>query len=292
MTEIKYENKTDFVYFHILFYNVILMEQLQKTQLFESINSFINEIELSFDIPNLNDIKNYINLIENDNTLLQSFIQTTHDSILPLDDTINKIIFQNQKKANYTFMNDITLFNELLSFSLFSKDNKNTKKQLLKYIYEIYSSCSILLYFNDPDKLHSLFNKFYTSNTSLPNQTQDSDPPIQEITPIVIPQLSQNNLPNLPDIGNFQHLMSGFMNNKDILNIAQEITSQIDHEHFNPTDILSSLMSGNLNDGVLGNLMTKIQSTVDQKINNGTIDKDLLESHAKDIMEKMNLQPD
>ena len=272
------------------------MEQLQKTQLFESINSFINEIELSFDIPNLNDIKNYITLIQNDNTLLQSFIQTTHDSILPLDDTINKIIFQNQKKANYTFMNDITLFNELLSFSLFSKDNKNTKKQLLKYIYDIYSLCSILLYFNDPVKLHSLLNRFYTRNTSLPNQTvpqaKEFDPPIQEITPIVIPQLSQNNLPNLPDIGNFQHLMSGFMNNKDILNIAQEITSQIDHENFNPTDILSSLMSGNLNDGVLGNLMAKIQSTVDQKINNGSIDKDLLESHAKDIMEKMNLQPD
>lgn len=270
------------------------MEQLQKTQLFESINSFINEIELSFDIPNLNDIKNYITLIENDNDILQSFIQTTHNSILPYNDTINKIISNKKNKgSNYTFMNDITLFNELLSFSLFSKDNKNTKKQLLKYIYEIYSSCSFLLYFNDPAKLQSLFNQLY--NTTKPQLDLASQEPIQEITPIVIPQLSQNNspnTPNTPNMGDFPDFIKNFMNNNDIMNIAQEITSQIDHEQFNPTDILFSLMSGNITDGVIGNLITKVQSTIDQKINDGTIDKDFIDSQATSIMEKMNLQPE
>jgi hypothetical protein len=105
--------------------------------------------------------------------------------------------------------------------------------------------------------------------------------------------LSQlGNLGNLGNLGGIENLMSSLMNNTDIMNIANEISNEMKTSTLNPMDLMSGLMSGNLENSEFSNLMTKIKNSVDSKINNGEINKEQLENQAKDIFDKVKESPE
>lgn len=273
-----------------------------KNELFKNIDSFINEIELCFDYKNISKILTYINSIKENETLFNVFIDKTYLHLYKFEKEMSVILFSNHKIRTpaYKFLDNIVLFEdspEPLKLITFTNENKNTKKSFLKYIYNIYMSCFFIYLHqnkNDTTTTNDTNNTFMTElNEFVSNITKKSqntqefpDPPIEEI---IIPNTTNTtNFTNANyDTSGLNGLMSSLMGNIDIMNIANEISSEMKNETLNPMDIMSSLMSGNMNDGPLGDLMNKIKTSVDSKINSGEINQTLLEEQAKDIINKV-----
>lgn len=274
-----------------------------KTELFRNIDSLVNEIDISFDEINVDQINKYIKELKKDkHDVLDTFVKDTYIHLHEYEKQLSLILFSNKKirTPEYMFVDNIRLFKKkddiyLLNFSIFSKENKNTKKSLLKYIYNIYMSCFFLQNTANSSELTDFISNItnYSHSSDL-----SQDPPIEEIS---IPSnlssmkgLSGSGLggiPGLPDMGGLDNLMSSLMNNSDIMNIANEISSDMKNENFNPMELMASMMSGNITDGPLGILMSKIQTSVDSKINSGEINKSVLEEQAKNIMHKVQETP-
>jgi len=268
-----------------------------KTELFKNIDSFINEIELCFDYQNVSNILTFINSIKENETLFNIFVDKTYLHLYKFEKEMSVILFSNHKIRTpaYKFLDDIVLFEdspEPLKLITFTNENKNTKKSFLKYIYNIYMSCFFIYLHqnkNESGTLMTELNEFVSNITKESQITQElqtfPDPPIEEI---IIPNTSTNTNYNTNyDTSGLNGLMSSLMGNVDIMNIANEISSEMKNETLNPMDIMSSLMSGNMNDGPLGDLMNKIKISVDSKINSGEINQTLLEEQAKDIINKV-----
>jgi hypothetical protein len=75
------------------------------------------------------------------------------------------------------------------------------------------------------------------------------------------------------------------MANKEIMNIASDMTNEIQIENIDPISLLTSLMSGKKDDKLLG-IVHNITSKLEEKINTGKIDKNVLEKEAENILNK------
>ena len=78
--------------------------------------------------------------------------------------------------------------------------------------------------------------------------------------------------------------MESILGNKEIFNIATDISKKLNEQQLNPMTMLSSLMSGNIENSPLKGLVEEIQQTVENKINSGEIDKIQLTNQANNII--------
>lgn len=276
-----------------------------KTELFRNLESLVNEIDVSFEEINVDKMNKYIKKLKNDNLELDTFVKNTYTHLHEYEKQLSLVLFSNKKirTPEYKFVDDIHLFPDsvkhsvhLLNFNVFSAENKNTKKSLLKYIYNIYMSCFFLQSTASSSELSNfLSNITKYSHPDTPLET------LEEIEEISIPSTIRSHQGNLPDLGGLgnlggglgglENLMSSLMNNSDIMSIANEISNDMKNETINPMDLMTSLMSGNMTDGPLSNLMNKIQTSVDSKINSGEINQAELEKQAHNIINQVQETP-
>jgi hypothetical protein len=81
--------------------------------------------------------------------------------------------------------------------------------------------------------------------------------------------------------------MTSILKNSDILNIATDISKNMQDQNMNPMTMLSSLMSGNITNSPLQGLVESIQEKIGDKIDSGQIDRNELESQAQSIMNSL-----
>lgn len=279
-----------------------------KTELFRNIESLVNEIELSFEEINVDKMNKYIRDLKK-GCNLDEFVKDTYTHLHEYEKLLSLILFSDKKirTPEYKFVDDIKLFKKgcdhLLNFSVFSAENKNTKKSLLKYIYNIYMSCLFLQSTGSSSELSN-----FLLNIISHQKVVTQDPPIEEISiPSTLPDMSgiPYTLPDLSGLlgnlqgmgggmggmGGLEDLMSSLMNNSDIMNIANEISNDMKNETLNPMDLMAGMMSGNMTDGPLGSLMSKIQASVESKINSGEINEAALQEQAHNIINKVQETP-
>lgn len=289
-----------------------LTEQI-KQNLFNNMTSFVNELELSFDYLDaalISHINKYIEDIKGNPEKFDKFVSFTRNHLGAIEKDICFILFGKQKTrtVQYDFVNSIVLFGDdnsscLLNLSLFKDENKNTKKGFLKYIYNIYMSTLFLSNTegNISDELHSYTKKVQTeieearkANSNANNGVQNKKKHKTRVAQ------QQNTMPSMAGLLNgmmsggtgnmpagLENMMSSLLGNKDILNIATEISEQMKTEQINPMSMLSGLMSGKM-DSRLTNLVTKVQENVESKITSGEINKEQFEEQAKSIIQTVN----
>lgn len=276
-----------------------------KSDLFKNINAFINELGLSFDnIPNVSNmipsIHKYIKTISKNESKFKTFVEDTYKHLNNFEKDFSLILFSKRKikTEQYLFLLNIKIFN--LNFDNFEKETKNTKKSIIKYIYNIYMSCS-LLRSNSTEHLTNEFTSFISriqqeiedSNKQIILPTHKHDNVIDKPISTHIPDLSNlmssmTGMSNMTGIPGMDNLMSSILGNKEILNIANEITEQMKNQNINPMSMLSSLMSGNIENSPLNNIVSQIQEKVESKINDGSINKSQLEEQANNIINTVN----
>ena len=98
-------------------------------------------------------------------------------------------------------------------------------------------------------------------------------------------------LPNLDGLGDINGIMNSILGNKEILNIATDISNKMQSQQINPMTMLSSLISGNIENSPLQGLVEEIQQKVEDKISTGEINKEALENQAQSLMGSIGSNP-
>ena len=276
-------------------------QKLIKGELFKNIDKFMNEIDLTMEYLDKNtvpSIKKYMNKLDNNEIVFNEFVEYTALHLKTFEAQISSVLFSNKKikRDYYNFLNGVTLFNSILKFRVFENESKNTKKDLIKYLYSIYMSCVFLNgELTNENILNDKLNEFVSTieneaKTAL--NENDIKQPKQKIVPqLTTPMTIPMSMPNLTGMGDMGSIMESILGNKEILNIASDISQKMQNQQLNPMDMLSSLMSGNIENSPLQGLVAEIQEKVDMKINNGEIDKENLENQAKNIMGSISRNP-
>ena len=81
-------------------------------------------------------------------------------------------------------------------------------------------------------------------------------------------------------------MFKALMSNSGIMNIATDLSKDIQNQNIDPMSMLSGLMSGRP-DSKIQDIITNITGKIESKINSGEIDKTELETQAKNIMSKV-----
>lgn len=231
------------------------------------------------------------------------------------------------KTNYYDFLNDISLFpNEIsLNFGIFRNESKATKKAFVSYLYNIYLSCVFLTKYeqfidkgsDDVDmskELSDFINKIKgEADLAVTTEYEKIDKIFKPTRRDAIsdpnlfsslndaPQFTPEQIRQLPGLGNLESMMGGLgslggmgdimssiLGNQEILNIASDISHQMSTQQLDPMSMLTSLMSGNIENSPLNGLVSQIQQKVEMKIESGEIDKSELENQAQNIMNNID----
>lgn len=275
--------------------NPIIEGEMKKT-----LTSFFNEIDLVFDYIDKSIVDNLNNFLKSldDSEQMKEFITNSLPILKKYEDEIFYIVTTKKKirTNDFEFLNNIVLFNNLLEFKLFVSENKNTKRSIVKYLYNIYMSIFILnvgfVNDNNIDDFTQQLSSFVSSmQTRLTEQEKTEQEKIEQLKVVDTKNKIYKQRPNLPQTSvnlsqatpNFGGLLESLMQNGDIMNLATDLSKDIQNENLDPMMLLTSMMSGKP-DGKIQQLVTNITSKIESKINNGELDKNLLEQQAKSIL--------
>ena len=262
-------------------------EVLIKKELLKTLGDFINEIDVAFDyidrkiVIKLNE---FLNEIKVDDDKLTKFVSKTIVDLKPYEANINQITLSNKKikTSEFMFLSELGICNNILKLDLFADENKNTKRVIIKYLYNIYMSCTILNFtLDDNFSFASLSQELSVFFGNVQDSMKESRVTINE------PKASKGkargaSLPsNLDMLGG--DLMGSLFANPDIMNMASELSKDIQSQNINPMAMLSSLMSGKPNKK-MDDLFSKISGKIEQKLSSGEIDASSLEQQAQSIM--------
>lgn len=258
------------------FYDVIKNQFLKLSEL------LLNELELSFEyvpVSNIEAIRN--KLTESNNEDFKILVSQIQNELKQYKDELSYIVKTNTKiKTNkFSFINDIKLFkldNDIcIDFSLFKEENKNTKKTLIQYLFNLYTSCVYLEMcdLNDTDenivlKIQDFVNTFSINKDNGSNEVTEEN---------VLNQGNAN--PNL----NQNDILESLLGNKHLVELANDISKNIEENNINPLSLLTSMMSGK-QDKNIENLIHSLSNKLETKIANGDLNKEELQKNANDFL--------
>lgn len=273
------------------FYNVL------KSQLLKVSNDFLREIDLSFDYidkKTLNKTKKEVDLCYTNDIKFKEYYKNLYTNLKDIKDKL--YLPEKVKTSELLFLNDITVLN--IPFVVFKDESKNTKKTLVNYLKEFYITTNFLrCIVNLDDKIDNsvLFNEIQELMNTL-----IIEPNIKEMIPVKeknkgssseLPDFMKN-LPQIEGMDDILGTLNSFMQNKEIMEITSELTSEIQMNDIDPMSMMNSLLSGNMNDSKFTSLLSNVTEKISNKIQNGDIDKNVLERHANDFMSQLSSNND
>jgi len=240
----------------------------------KALSQMITEIEVVFDYVSVDKIKQSNKIIKqmDDTTVFNDQVLKIVDALKPHAPSLIHIQMSTKKlrTQDFAFLNSLVILD--IDFSVFANEGKNTKRDLVKYLYTIYMSGAFIKYSNNASSpLSDEFNNFVQEIQARISSQQT----VSSTDRGVSSRRSKSNP--------MESLFNNLVKNKDIMNMATEISNDLQKEKIDPMSIMSSLMSGkpdqNLN-RIMGNISSKLES----KIQSGEINQQELEKQAVDIM--------
>lgn len=242
-------------------------------QLSETIDRFLNELELSFDYLCKDHIAEWRKYARTHPAETASSLVT---SLEPYSAALTTISMPTRKlrKTDFAFFDTVTLFPDCsnpLSTSVFLTENKNTKRTIGNYMYTMYLLAS---------KGAPVANNMaaFLGQAETPPEVQDRD------------------VPNPVAGAGFGDLMSSLQSNPQLLDLAQDVSAHMQAERIDPMALMSQLMSGTFNmnspDNTLTKLISSVSETIESKVQRGELDVTQLQQQASSIMQHMSaVQP-
>jgi hypothetical protein len=281
-----------------------------KTQLLKITGDFLREIDLSFDYidkKTVSNAKKNLNISIDNDIKFKEFYTDIYNTLKTHKEKGHLDLQQKVKTRDLEFLNDLKLFN--IAFCEFNDEKKNTKRTLVNYLNEFYIISNFLKLSQGGDCTESLFNEITTIVQGLMKHSSTTDGKHEDPDSVRDYVLTKSNvkgkgkeLNNILDTIDTNDLsaatginFSSFDNllkNKEIMNIATELTNEMENLQIDPMSIMSSLMTGNLNDNKIGSLISSIGAKLTNKIDSGAINKKELEEQAKMFMTDISSNKD
>jgi hypothetical protein len=246
---------------------------LMKEMFINTVIQMVNELDIAFDyIPKdtINKLREYIDKLQENEAYLNSQFQEFYYILKEHDSTLSCLLAGNGKIKNnqLEFIHDLKIFDSKLDCSVFKNENKNTKKEIVKYLATLYMSSCFLQ------------TDLANISESLESFIKTMQKPKDENVRASKKGRKQQTETNKNNLGMFEHLFA----NPDILNLANDLTKDLEAKKIEPMSLLTSILSGKPND-TLQELVTDISSKIETKINNGELDKTALEDQAKTMLD-------
>jgi len=296
-----------------------------EAELRENLKKFFNEIDLAFDYVPKSDVEKlnaFLKRLHNEN--VTKFTSTILEKLKQYEEKISYIVMSKTKlkSSHFSFLNEVVLFNDILDFSVFANENKNTKRTIVNYLYNMYMSSFVLQSaFADMSNIEDFTKHINQFVSNLKVQSENQSEIVHEIVPSRTDGFAIGKVPsrtdgfaigkvpkNSFDLGNILSSITGtftegngmqsgglgdlggvlqsLMGNKEIMNLASDLSKDIQSQNLDPMALLSSMMSGKPNSAI-DNLVSNITGKIEKKINNGDIDKDLLQTQAQSILKNL-----
>lgn len=257
----------------------------------------VNEFDLVFDYIDKSEIKKlkkYIKtLVKSD--ILDKQMREYMDYMSKYEKNMQNVIGNTKTKTqDLVFLNDIILF-EGFNFNVFKDENKSTKRTIIQYLYNMYMSCQFIITYN-ANKTNSIqeldisdalknFTEMMSLKFTKEQQSQPEDSSQQASSSKRTTNKSNGNpLEQLGDIGN---VFNDILANKDIMNLATDISKDLQNQKIDPMMIMSGLLTGKPSP-MLNNLVNKITTKLENKMQSGEIDKRVFEEQAKNVLNAVN----
>lgn len=251
-----------------------------KDKILEVVKTFTTELGLSFEyIKNTSELESFYKKISSNEKLFSKFVSDTVELLKPYEMCITNVVLTERKikTSEYSFLANLKLFDGLLDLSLFSNENKNTKKMLTKYLYSLYFSCFLHELSNfESMNLEDHLQKFMSN---LQN-TEELDQSHQQ------PESSTERKKNTVQSNGLESVMESMFSSPDLFNIASELTEDLKTQNVNPMSLIQGLMSGNM-DGRVGDMIQNMTQKLESKIANGELDTKQLEEQTQKMMSQL-----
>ena len=262
---------------------VTSVRDYMKNEMMTTLNNFINELELVYEEPinkeTFINIRELLNDIESDPTAMDLFINDTTEQLKRYENEISYISYTNKKvqKEKFQFMENIKLFNKLLNFQMFIKENKNTKITIVKYLHTVYMCCMFLS--NKNENIDEISNELNTFLSNLKSSIQKDTHNSASAKCTSKSRKNNNTRPgNSPDA-----MLQSLLSNPQLMSIATDISKDMREKNINPLNMLSSLMSGKP-DKEITSLVEKVNKTLEEKMDKGELNKDELQNQASMLL--------
>jgi hypothetical protein len=268
-----------------------------RTELLGVLNQMTNEFDLVFDyIPkeNITKLRTLVGDLDNKPGVLEATVQECFTILKEHEANILQLTNAKKLKSDsFKFLSNIKLFGGLIDFAWFGDENKNTKRSLMKYLHSLYmSSCFFNLNLNvEEGELGERLNEFVetmkqktaTASTTGTEGSSSNGGRIRHSTP------RRGQFPRAGQVNNdsFNQLFTSLLDNPDIMNMANDLSKDLQRENVDPMSLVSSLISGKPS-AQLNRLVGNITSKIEQKLESGEINKEALESQASNIMNAVN----
>ena len=278
-----------------------------KTELIAVLTQMTNEFDLVFDyIPkdNISKLRSLIAQLESyaptqtsttqtEPQPIENILKQCHEKLQPFEQQIFQVVNCDRKikTDDLLFLNNIQLFDGVLDFGLFKDESKNTKRSVVKYLHSIYmSSCFFSIDLGDHQSSETLTATLSAFVDTLQNKMNDADTTLKTgrhtpTTPRRINRMPKNGHQDPTAV--FNGLFSSILDNPDIMNMATDLSRDLQREQVDPMSLISGLMSGRPNPQ-LNRLVGNITSKIEQKLSSGEISQDALEAQATNIMNAVN----
>jgi hypothetical protein len=243
---------------------------LMKEMFVNTVKQMVNELDLAFEyIPKdtINKLHKYVDKLQSNETYLNSQFKEIYSALKEHDSTLSSLLTGNEKIRNHQldFIHDLKVFDSTLDCIVFKNENKNTKKEIAKYLATLYMSSCFLQ------------TDLANISESLESFIKTMQRPKDENVKGSKKSRKQNS--GASNLGMFEDLFA----NPDIMNLANDLTKDLEEKKIEPMSLLTSILSGKPND-TLQELVSDISSKIETKINNGELDKKALEDQAKTML--------
>lgn len=248
---------------------------IMKEMFVNTVNQMVNELDLAFAyIPKdtIDKLHEYVAKLRSNETYLNSQFKEIYTALKEHDSTLSSLLTGNEKIRNHQldFIHELKVFDSTLDCNIFKNENKNTKKEIVKYLATLYmSSCFLQT---------DLANISESLESFIKTMQRPKDENVKGKKK-VLRQQTRKNATGASNIGMFEDLFA----NPDIMNLANDLTKDLEAKKIEPMSLLTSILSGKPND-TLQELVSDISNKIETKINNGELDKKALEDQAKTML--------
>jgi hypothetical protein len=255
--------------------------------LITNISRMLNEIDLAFedfDSSIIEACEACLAKIKSSKQELQEFCQQTCQDLKDYQSAIINVTVPSRKlkASDYSFLDEIKLFRapKCIDFCFFTKESKPTKKNLVKYIYQILMSSQVILTQTEGSKTEEL-QKFLGDLKERVDQAS-----VVAIQNSKVEKSKKKKVISLAKTP--EDIFKGLSDNKELMEIASGIAEDLRTRNLDPMTLISSVMSGTQNDD-LNEMMASVTQKIEAKIEDGSIQKDLLEAQATEMMKSLNI---
>jgi hypothetical protein len=233
-----------------------------KDSLVKSIFKFVFEIEVGFDQISLEDKKSLTSFVKKleKQTIFDEWVNTEYDNLSTFSEEIKSICqkMKNGEKIQtkeFEFLNNKKVFNQILDLGHFKDENRNTKKDLVLLLNNIYKTLQIIKRGMEHNLSEEELDELYSKCISKVEKTE----PVASVS-------RQAQQPQIPQ---------NFLGGGSLQNLVTDMLGEFQKGQLNPMDLLQDIMKGPENMNKEGSAINKFAKKYENRFNDDNVKKEI-----------------